>query len=56
MENKIYIKIPSHLFARSERVKCALSDIEKILHAHKVPFEIVEDLGKNYRLEGKRFK
>jgi hypothetical protein len=51
MKYKIYIKIPSLPCAQNRRLKRALSQIEEILLTEKVPFEFIEDMGREYHLE-----
>lgn len=48
MENKIVVSVPNHVYFRRRRVKQALEEVEKIFLNHKIPFEIVEDMGREF--------
>lgn len=48
MKRKIIIRVPDHAGFSRPHVQQALSDVEKILSSHKIPFEIIEDMGNEY--------
>ncbi len=48
MENKIIVSVPDHIYFRRRRVKQALKDVQRIFLDYKVPFEIEEDMGKEF--------
>lgn len=51
MKCKVCIKIPSLPCAPKGHFKRTLSQIEEILSTEKIPFEIIEDMGREYHLE-----
>ena len=48
MKRKIIIRVLDHAGFSRPHVQQALSDVEKILSSHKIPFEIIEDMGNEY--------